>query len=495
MGTICSKDNLCVNTSQLSSMDNQIRSHETDNKPHIVLIIPRGEAVRNFLYSDTLPILAQHGRVTILSVITDDRFMGAFRQYADVIQLPHFDEHRLIREMRMLIHEAHFRWLWSKVAQNVWELRDYMATTAMKKVRWLVTRSFARGLGFRPVLEQLTHLENQLTWSLRPNDYFVDLFKRLQPDLVFNCSHIHGAAGSLPTRVAGRMGIPIAGFIFSWDNLTSRSRIFEPYDYYFVWHTHMRDQLLQQYPYLSSEQVFVTGTPQFDYHFKPEFLLSREELCSRMGLDPTRRFIFYTTGMDKHFPEEHRHVQFVADYLQTFDIEQRPQLLVRTYAKGTSAEMKALAQSGLPDVVFPDVKWDEQWLIPAYDDLSEYTSCLNHCAMGINPASTVSLELMMFDKPVLNIGFDPLGSNLPYAYRWSRHIDFDHYRPVADSGEVMVAWSQEDMKEMIKLGLEKPEADAHNRSAYLERVFGSVLDACSGSRIAESLLAFMECAS
>ena len=104
--------------------------------------------------------------------------------------------------------------------------------------------------------------------------------------------------------------------------------------------------------------------------------------------------------------------------------------------------MKALARSGLPDVVFPDVKWDEQWLIPAYEDLSEYTSCLKHCAMGINPASTVSLELMMFDKPVMNIGFDPPGSDLPRAYRWSRHIDFDHYRPVADSGGVMVAWSQ-----------------------------------------------------
>ncbi|MCO5187162.1 MAG: hypothetical protein M9918_02990 [Anaerolineae bacterium] len=461
--------------------------------PHIVLIIPRGEAVRNFLYSDTLPLLAQQARVTILSFVDDARFMTSFEQYADIVQLPTFAEKRVVTELRHLIHESHFRWLWSKVAQNVWELRTHKADTLLRKLRWAVTRASTRALAFRPILEQLTRLENELTWRFRPNDYFVDLFQRLQPDLVFNTSHIHGAAGSLPTRVAHRLGIPTVGFIFSWDNLTSRSRIFEPYDHYLVWHEPMQRQLLTIYPHLKPEQVHVTGTPQFDYHFKPEFHLSRAELCARMGLDPSRPFIFYTTGMDKHFPEEHRHVRFIADFLETLDIDPQPQLLVRTYAKGTSDEMKALARSGLPDVVFPDVKWDEQWLIPAYEDLSEYTSCLKHCAMGINPASTVSLELMMFDKPVMNIGFDPPGSNLPRAYRWSRHIDFDHYRPVADSGGVMVAWSQDDMKRMIRRGLEDPQSDSSARLSYLAQVFGNRLDACSGSRIAEILFEFAAC--
>ncbi|MCO5207404.1 MAG: hypothetical protein M9928_20540 [Anaerolineae bacterium] len=456
--------------------------------PHIVLIIPRGEAVRNFLYSNTLPLLAQQARVTILSVITDEEFMDRFRPFAHIEPLPHFKEHRMVTELRHLIHESHFRWLWSKVAQNVWELRTHKADTLLRKLRWAVTRASTRALAFRPILEQLTRLENELTWRFRPNDYFVDLFQRLQPDLVFNTSHIHGVAGSLPTRVAHRLGIPTVGFIFSWDNLTSRSRIFEPYDHYLVWHEPMQRQLLTIYPHLKPEQVHVTGTPQFDYHFKPEFHLSRAELCARMGLDPSRPFIFYTTGMDKHFPEEHRHVRFIADTLQTLDIDPPPQLLVRTYAKGTSDEMKALARSGLPDVVFPEVKWDEQWLIPAYEDLSEYTSCLKHCAMGINPASTVSLELMMFDKPVMNIGFDPPGSDLPRAYRWSRHIDFDHYRPVADSGGVMVAWSQDDMKRMIRAGLEQPAIRRQAQADYLAGTFGFTLAGCSGECVTTTLL-------
>ncbi len=49
----------------------------------------------------------------------------------------------------------------------------------------------------------------------------------------------------------------------------------------------------------------------------------------------------------------------------------------------------------------------------------------------------------MLDKPVINLDFDPPGSNLPWCLGYQRHIRFDHYRPVAESGAVMVARSEE----------------------------------------------------
>lgn len=459
----------------------------TTDKPHIVMIVPRGEAVRNFLYSDTLQILHDQARITLLSVVDDERFMTRFRPLVDeIIPLKEIRERRLVSEFRHLLHEAHFRWLWSKVAQNVWELRAYMARSSAQKLRWAATRAGIRLLANRPTLEILTELERYLSWRLRPGDDFVALFRRLQPDLVFNCSHIHGPAGELPAKIAYYLGIPTAGFIFSWDNLTSRSRIFVPYNYYFVWHKRMKQQLLNIYPRIAPEHVFVTGTPQFDFHFKPEYLLTREALAQQIGIDSTRPFIFYTTGINKHFPEEHRHVAFIADFLaQEFpDV----QLVVRTYVKGTSAEMKTLAAEERANVVFPQVQWDDKWFMPAFEDLAVYTGCLRHAAMGINAASTVSLELMMFDKPVMNIGFDPPGSHITPAYRWRRHIEFDHYQPVADSGAVMVAWSTEDIKQFIRQGLTQPNAAQSMRRDFLSTIFGRSLDGYSGNRVAECLL-------
>lgn len=459
------------------------------SKPHIVMIVPRGEAVRNFLYSDTLSSLHAQARVTLLSVVDDDRFMARFRPYTEqIIPLKQYQEKRPVTTLRHMLHEAHFRWLWSKVAQNVWEIRGHKAETIYQKARWLYFRLWASVLANRPTLETLTELERYLTWRLRPTDDFVTLFEQLKPDLVFNCSHIHGQAGELPVKIAHRMGIPTAGFIFSWDNLTSRSRIFVPYDHYLVWHEKMKQQLLTIYPRLNPDQVYVTGTPQFDFHFKPEYQLSREELAQKIGFDPARPYIFYTAGIDKHFPEEHRHVEFIANFLQEVDVQPRPQLVVRTYVKGISPEMKALAARQLPDVIFPTVQWDEKWFIPAYEDLAVYSSCLRHAAMGINPASTVSLELMMFDKPVMNIGFDPPGSQVPYAHRWQRHIDFDHYRPVADSGGVMVAYSPEDVQQFILKGMNKPQADQSYRRQFLTETFGATLDGKAGERVAAQLL-------
>ena len=459
------------------------------NRPHIVLIIPRGEAVRNFLYSDTLPALSQQARVTILSVLTDDKFMARFQPYVEeIIPLPHYPDPRGVAYLRKLLHEAHFRWLWSEVAQNRWETKEAAAKTLSAKVLWALEKASLWPFANRPILELMTEVERYASYAFRQTNTFNELFARIQPDLVFNGSHIHGPAGRLPIAVAHKMGIPTAGFIFSWDNLTSRSRIFEPYDYYLVWHEQMCQQLLSIYSRLDPQNVFVTGSPQFDFHFKPEYLLSREELCHHLGLDPSRPYIFYTAGIDKHFPEEHRHIQFIIDFLQRADFTPKPQLVVRTYVKGVSPEMASLASHNIPDVVFPPVLWDDKWFIPMFEDLSIYTSCLHHAAMGINPASTVSLELMMLGKPVVNIGFDPPGSQLEHPYRWIRHIEFDHYQRVANSGGAMVAYSTADLQNMITKGLQQPQADQAARQAFIDQTFGGLLDGQSGQRIANCLL-------
>src|SRR4026207_1627664 len=93
-------------------------------KPHIVVVVPRGEAVRNFIYSDTLRILSESARVTLLSVVTDATILEPARPYVEeIIPLDEQKEHAILIRLRHLIHNAHFRWLWSGVARNTWEWR------------------------------------------------------------------------------------------------------------------------------------------------------------------------------------------------------------------------------------------------------------------------------------------------------------------------------------------------------------------------------------
>ena len=459
------------------------------HKPHILLIIARGEAVRNFIYSQTLVELRQQARVTLLSVLIDDSFRARFSPLVDdIIELKEYPEHVLIGYLRELIVNAHYRWIWTEKVKNKWQILDSQAISPWQKIRHLAWKAIIRAFASRPTLDSLAWLENRISLWLNPTRNFQQLFAQLKPDLVFNTSHIHAPRGELPVRVAHSMGIRTAAFIFSWDNLSSRGRILPPYDDYLVWHDLMRDELLRLYPQIDPGCVHITGTPQFDYHFRPEFCLPREALYTRLGLDSSRPFILYTTGMDRDFPEEVHHVRAIIGLLAEYPAETRPQLVVRAYVKGTSPEMRALAAENVPGVVFPPILWEEKWFTPQEQDLSLYTSLLHHCSLGINPASTVSLELMMLDKPIINLGFDPPGSALPPGLAWKRHIDFDHYRRVAQSEAVTVAWSVDDVRGAIHLALENPAELREQRQAFIIATFGHTLDGNSGQRAADALV-------
>jgi len=458
-------------------------------KPHIVLIVARGEAVRNFLYSDTLTMLSRDARVTLMSAIHDEKFIQRFGPVVEnIILLKNYHEKRIVKVLRELITMAHYRWIWTEKVKNKWELLDFQAGTTRQKLRNRLYKTVAWFFAKRIGLDFLAFLEYHLSVLLNPTNDFDQLFNTLKPDLVFNCSHIHAPRGELPVRVAHKLGIRTATFVFSWDNLSSRGRILPPYDDYLVWHEWMNQELLSLYKFIKEDQVHITGTPQFDFHFKPEFQMSREELCLKIGLDPDRPFVLYTTGMQSDFPEEVYHVKTVISILNEVDPKLKPQLVVRTYVKGNSREMEELAKAGSPDVFFPPVLWEPTWFVPQYDDLVIYSSLLKQCLFGINPASTVSLELMMFNKPVMNIGFDPPGSDLPHCFRWKRHIEYDHYKRVVQGGGVRVAYSIDDMRMIILDYINAGNPLHEKQQSFLKTTFGNTLDGCSGKRAADTLL-------
>lgn len=454
-----------------------------------MLVIARGEAVRNFLYSDTLKVLNENARVTLLSAITDEQTIDRFAPLVDrLVPLEAYPESARWTDFSYVLHMAHYRWLDSQAAKYQWQADYQRAKTRLKRFRLIMLKGMALAVANRTALEALTPLERELAWRLRPTRDFERLFTELQPDLVFNCSHIHGPLADLPMRVAYRLGFPTAAFIFSWDNLYSRSRIFVPYHDYLVWTESIRQHFFEIYPQTPADHVYVTGTPQFDFHFKPEYHLEREDLCTRLGIDPSRPYILYTTGYSKDFNDEHKILEEVIHFVQETELQPKPQLVVRTYLKGNSPEMVALSHQDLPDVIFPAVQWERRWLTPLYEDIFTYTNLLRHTALGINAASTVSLELMMHGKPVINLGFEPPGSRLAHWTRFSRHVEYEHYLPVIQSGAVMVARSIEDLRAMITRGLTQPQANHPAQEQFLKGMFDDTLDGQSGKRIAKLLL-------
>ena len=242
--------------------------------------------------------------------------------------------------------------------------------------------------------------------------------------------------------------------------------------------------LFRSYKQIRPEQVFVTGTPQFDFHFNPAFYWSREEFCRHVGADPARPIILYSTGMANHVAGEPRLVEDIADMLRGLKDLNSPQLLVRIYAKGPQGVFDELKKRR-PDILFPETLWEPAWLTPKVEDLYLLTNTLRHCAVGLNVASTISLELCMFDKPCINVGYLPPGVPMLFDYR--RYYEFEHYKPIVDSGAIRVAKSEAEMNAMLRQSLTHPGRDSARRRELLQRFFGDTLDGQSGHRVAEQL--------
>ena len=95
-----------------------------------------------------------------------------------------------------------------------------------------------------------------------------------------------GGSQSDFVRAARRMGIPTAGWIYSWDNLTSKGVIHELPDRVVVWNDAQRREL-EQLHRVPAERIEVTGAQAWDHWFDWEPSTTREEFASAPGSTPS----------------------------------------------------------------------------------------------------------------------------------------------------------------------------------------------------------------
>jgi hypothetical protein len=458
------------------------------NRPRVLAVLPRGEAIRNFVYSGALDELSETADVDLLSIVPNQQIWSELKtRFPRVYPLHERNDRWLVRFIREELDLAHGRWLWSRGAQARWQWRDQEATSLPRWLKRTGKKFLSYPFANRPGLEVLAGLEGLASGWFRATDEYIGLFRELKPELIFNGSQVHNRVALPALHAARELGIPTATFVFSWDNLTSQGRIFPMSDYYIVWNETLRNELLEIYGSLRPERVFIAGTPQFDFHFRPEFYWSREEFCARVGADPKRPIVLYSTGMANHVIGEPWVAERIADFLAEMRDLGPPQLLVRILPKGPQHHFDDLKRRR-KDILFPPIPWEPAWLTPTIEDVYLLTNTLRHAGVGVNIASTISLELCMFDKPVINVAYPPPHLDQTMEFDYTRYYDFEHYRPIVESGAIEMAYSEGELRGKIIEALKRPEKRAAERAALLRSFFGESLDGRSSSRVAQTLI-------
>jgi hypothetical protein len=440
----------------------------------LVVILPRGEAIKNFVYSGITDTLREKYKVIFFSVIPNASIKAYLESKCDHLYALDSETKNgfYASEVKKCIEIAHAKNL-NSVTGNLKLLKDDVLSK--RKIHTRLIRIFRKRIASFFVsdkkLEKLTRYYTKLQYKKREVIHYERILQEIQPDLVFNTSHIHNAYSLDAVYASKKLQIKTATFLFSWDNLTSQGRIIPSYDYYFTWNQKIKNDLLSYYPYIKKENVYITGSPQFDFHFMESFTYSKEELCKILQVPVSKKIILYSTGMAFYTPKEHLIVKELHERLKTIDKD--AQLVVRIYAKDDNTAYYKLRDSD-NNIKVPDHYWELNHLTPTIEDIKLFTSLVKHAAVGINVASTVSLDLAIHDTPVINIAFNPSGVDI-YPNDYVKIYDFDHYKPIVKSGAVSLSYSIDEFETQVTQYLNKPSTDGVLRAQLIKDFFGDEL--------------------
>ena len=438
------------------------------------LVITDGVGYRNFVLSDFLSkSRTQFEQVVIFSFIPKKVFDE--QDGVIIVELKAYDEKFYQWFIRKYKEIAHLR-LNSK---NNFGIQDNLRKNNNRKIS---TRGFA------------TQLIYFLTFFLH-SESVIQSFERIQ-FLFFRRQNSHEAFCQVlnenpvdtllfthqrpsyiaPLVVAARYKkVKTAAFIFSWDNLASKGRMAASFDYYMVWSDLMKRELLMFYQKIRSEQISVVGTPQFVPYVMNEYQSDKEKFLKKFNLNSEYLTLCYSCGDVSTSPNDPYYIEVIIKAIEE-GILPNLNLLVRTSPAESGERFKHLKQK------FPRIKWNypnwnlfrtnhqESWSqrIPDVTDVIDLRAMLSFCDMNINMLSTMSLDFMIHDKPVINPvmgnGENGLGND-------QRFLQYEHIRHLIQSGATKIANTPEEMIQHILHYLNK-DTDQIKRKAFVDQQIG-----------------------
>ncbi|RXR21858.1 glycosyltransferase family protein [Flavobacterium stagni] len=437
------------------------------------IVITDGVGYRNFIMSNFMQeAVQQFDQIIIYSGLPASIY--ALEQYPQVTvhELEVYHEGHVSFIFRKWKEIAHMEKSKSNFGMSDNNRTNYPKTNSLKnlvvKFFYVLSRIYSSNgtILFAEKLQFLAFSKNKITQS------YIQLLKKDQPDLVF-FTHQRPSYLAPFLYAAQRVKIPTCSFIFSWDNLASKGRMLGTFDYFLVWSQLMKDELLQFYPNTNPEGVKIVGTPQFEPYFLPHYQTEREAFLKRFQLDPAKKIICFSCADKSIGGNDPLIIKTIAEAIRNGKLEQEAQLLVRTSPAEEPSRFEAI-RSAYPEIIWNNPKWiqtrsshDQMWSqrIPSEEDIFDLRAIIEHSDINVNMLSTMSLDFMLFGKPVINTVF---GTETNGLYNDSRFLKYAHIKTVLDCKATRIATQESELIAALNTYLVHPQTDAKERQQLIE---------------------------
>jgi hypothetical protein len=455
------------------------------------IVITDGVGFRNFIMSDFMKEAGQQfDAITIYSGLPKSAYEKVSHPSIFIKELDVFKEGYatwFFRKWKEVAHLQRGRAYYGMKDNKKMNYPGNNSPTALLiKLIYFVTYFYSsnRLILFAEKLQFLSFSRNKVTLS------YLQLLKEDQPSHIF-FTHQRPSFLAPFLYAAIQSKIPVSTFIFSWDNLASKGRMLGTFDYFLVWSHLMKEELLTFYPNVKQENVKVVGTPQFEPYVMPKYATAKETFYTKFSLDTEKKIICFSCADASLGKNDALIIETIAQAIRDNTIKITSKLLVRT-SPAEEATRFNVTKEAFPEIIWNNPKWvsvrenhAESWSqrIPSEEDIIDLRAILEYADLNINMCSTMSLDFMLFDKPVINTVFGNPENDL---FDDQKYLNYVHYKRVVDSGAVVIAKNGTELIDKINTALDNPKEKTTQRKAMIDLQISEPLEGTS-KRIARTL--------
>ena len=324
-------------------------------------------------------------------------------------------------------------------------------------------------------VEKLRHKINALERKNPKYAFCKAQLEQHQPDLIF-CTTQRATQSISALLAAKDLGIPTVAFVYSWDNVPKAMQVVET-DYYCVWSEHMKREVLQYYPFVKPEQVFVTGTPQFEPHYDHSLKETREDFFNTYGLDVNKQYICYSGDDETTSPLDQYYLEDLANAVRSLNTKgYNLGIIYRKCPVDFTNRYDAVIKENADIIEVLGPIWKQvggQWnqVLPSPEDFKMLYNVCEHSAFVTNVCSSTVFDFVAHDKaciyynyeqPQLKKGIRDIGQNYNYV----------HFRSMPSDKAAVFCTDKNELEHQVKQILDGQLTNVPEGKAWFKIIVG-----------------------
>jgi len=281
---------------------------------------------------------------------------------------------------------------------------------------------------------------------------------------------------SWPAMQSARLrDTPIVGVIQSWDQATTKGVIPPGPNVYAVGSVEMVRHL-KRYHAIPRRRIANLGHVWLDDYATERRIEPRDAFLQRLGFAADHRLLLFCTNLLTMKAHEVSIARHLVEQLKAGAYGERVSMLIRTHPQDhtwaddfgklhdPAAGIRVQPASAFGYTPGSRERAAQDQRPSGEQDLADLANLMKHADALINTRSTVSLDAIAFDTPVICLGFDG-DLDVPAEDSVARRYAFEFFRPLIDRGAVWLARSYADLDEAVTHYLTDPSCDAKGRAA------------------------------